>query len=100
MLQVSAGDPNLRLPYWDYDNPAQLAMPAEFTTPTYVNDAGQTVPNPLFEPKRAPLAALMWNTPRSTVGVSMGVTPWRRRLLLRFPCCWLPVFGCGRRGGS
>jgi hypothetical protein len=59
VLQVSAGDPNLRLPYWDYDNPAQLAMPAEFTTPTYVNESGQTVPNPLFESRRAP----GWATP-------------------------------------
>ena len=54
VLQGAAGDPTLRLPYWDYDNPAQLKMPVEFTTPTYKNDAGQMVPNPLFEPRRAP----------------------------------------------
>ncbi len=54
VLQVSSGNPNLRLPYWDYDNPAQLAMPAEFTTPTYVDENGATQPNPLFEPRRAP----------------------------------------------
>jgi hypothetical protein len=52
VLQESAGDPKLRLPYWDYTNPAQLAMPAEFRSPTYVNAAGQTVDNPLYEKRR------------------------------------------------
>jgi Common central domain of tyrosinase len=54
VLQDAAGDPSLRLPYWDYTDPANLAMPEEFTTPTYVNAAGETVPNPLFEARRAP----------------------------------------------
>lgn len=52
VLQGAAGDPSLRLPYWDYTNPAQLAMPAEFRSPTYVNTAGQTVDNPLYEKRR------------------------------------------------
>lgn len=54
VLQDAANDPSLRLPYWDYTDPANLGMPAEFTTPTYTNAAGQTVDNPLFEPRRAP----------------------------------------------
>lgn len=52
VLQDAAGDPSLRLPYWDYTNPAQLAMPAEFRQPTYTNAAGQTVDNPLYEKRR------------------------------------------------
>ena len=59
VLQEAAGDSSLRLPYWDYTNPQQLRMPAEFTTPTYVNASGQTVPNPLFETRREP----GWNAP-------------------------------------
>ncbi|MFL6245652.1 MAG: tyrosinase family protein [Thermoanaerobaculia bacterium] len=52
VLQESAGDPSLRLPYWDYTNPDQLAMPAEFRSQTYTNAAGQTVDNPLYEKRR------------------------------------------------
>ncbi|HYC58516.1 MAG TPA: tyrosinase family protein [Thermoanaerobaculia bacterium] len=54
VLQDAAGDPSLRLPYWDYTDPAQLAMPAEFRQPTYVNAAGQTFDNPLYEKRREP----------------------------------------------
>lgn len=52
-LQDASGNPNLRLPYWDYTNPAQLKMPAEFTQPTYKSGT-QTLPNPLYELRRAP----------------------------------------------
>lgn len=45
VLQQAAGDPNLRLPYWDYGTDAQL--PLAFREATYVNEAGQTVANPL-----------------------------------------------------
>jgi hypothetical protein len=33
-LQGAAGDPSLRLPYWDYTDPAQIQLPAQFATPT------------------------------------------------------------------
>lgn len=52
VLQEAAGDPTLRLPYWDYTDPAQLRMPVEFTTPAYVNVQRQTVSNPLYEVRR------------------------------------------------
>jgi hypothetical protein len=42
-------------------------MPAEFTTPTYVNASGQTVPNPLFEARRDD----GWNAPGTN---SLGST--------------------------
>jgi hypothetical protein len=54
VLQKAAGDPNLRLPYWDYTDTANLAMPKEFTQPTYVDAGGATVANPLYEARRAP----------------------------------------------
>jgi hypothetical protein len=54
VLQKAAGDPNLRLPYWDYTDTANLAMPKEFTQPTYVDGGGATVSNPLYEARRAP----------------------------------------------
>jgi len=54
VLQKAAGDPNLRLPYWDYTDTANLAMPREFTQPTYVDAGGKTVSNPLYEARRAP----------------------------------------------
>ncbi|MEY2661656.1 MAG: hypothetical protein RLZZ123_2828 [Pseudomonadota bacterium] len=53
-LQLASGNPDLRLPYWDYTNPAQLKMPPEFTQPTYVDAGGKVQSNPLYEPRRAP----------------------------------------------
>jgi Common central domain of tyrosinase/Polyphenol oxidase middle domain len=52
VLQAAAGDPSLRLPFWDYANDPNL--PAAYRDPTYVNEAGQTVPNPLRVDARAP----------------------------------------------
>lgn len=59
VLQHAANDPSLRLPYWDYTDVAQLGMPAEFTTPTYRNAAGEEIANPLYEARRAN----GWNAP-------------------------------------
>ena len=53
-LQAAATDPDLRLPYWDYTDTGHLAMPAEFTQPTYKDGAGVDQPNPLYEDRRAP----------------------------------------------
>jgi tyrosinase-like protein len=44
VLQAAAGDPSLRLPFWDYAN--DPTPPATYRDPTYVNEAGKTVPNP------------------------------------------------------
>jgi hypothetical protein len=52
VLQAAAGDPLLRLPFWDYANDRNL--PAAYRDPTYVNEAGQTVPNPMRVDARAP----------------------------------------------
>ncbi|HKR64125.1 MAG TPA: tyrosinase family protein [Thermoanaerobaculia bacterium] len=54
VLQEAAGDPNLRLPYWDYSDTSYLEMPKEFREPTYVNAQGQTVANPLYDKRRLP----------------------------------------------
>lgn len=61
VLESAANDPTLRLPYWDYTTTSNLAMPEAYTTPTYVNAKGETVPNPLYEERRYP----GWNTPTS-----------------------------------
>lgn len=68
VLQDAASDPSLRLPYWDYTEIANLGMPAEFTTPTYVNADGQTVPNPLYEVRRQ----AGWNAPSTNKLDSVG----------------------------
>ncbi len=47
-LQASAGDSSLRLPYWDYTDPAQVQLPAQFAQPTLPDGK----PNPLFDPRR------------------------------------------------
>ncbi|TWB40799.1 tyrosinase family protein [Nitrospirillum viridazoti] len=65
-LQAASGDPTLRLPYWDYSNPAQLAMPAAFIDKTYVDGSGKTQPNPLYEARRAP----GWLTGKATLNGS------------------------------
>jgi hypothetical protein len=47
-LQASAGDPSLHLPYWDYTDPAQIQLPAQFAQPTLPGGK----PNPLFDQRR------------------------------------------------
>ncbi|HXT51393.1 MAG TPA: tyrosinase family protein [Thermoanaerobaculia bacterium] len=59
VLQAAANDPDLRLPYWDYTDPAQVAMPAPYSDSTYDDALGHLVLNPLFEPRRVP----GWNPP-------------------------------------
>lgn len=50
VLQSAAGDPNLRLPFWDYEGNAQ--MPAAYREQKYINANGQSVANPLYIPNR------------------------------------------------
>ncbi|WP_373414844.1 S8 family serine peptidase [Ensifer aridi] len=45
VLQAASGDPSLRLPYWDYASDPTL--PAAYRDATYVDEAGNTVSNPL-----------------------------------------------------
>ena len=59
VLQAAANDPNLRLPYWDYTDTANVAMPAPYTDSTYDDALGHLVVNPLYEPRRVP----GWNPP-------------------------------------
>jgi len=62
-LQAAAGDPTLRLPYWDYATDPTL--PAAYRDATYVNEGGTTVPNPLRVEARQP-------------GLMRARRPWRR----------------------
>lgn len=48
ILQEAAADPTLRLPYWDYTDPAQLQLPAQFAQATLSDGR----PNPLFDNRR------------------------------------------------
>jgi len=66
VLQEAAGDLSLRLPYWDYETNAGL--PAAIGTPTYVDEQGQTVPNPLRVNARQP------GLNSGTSSLSSGVT--------------------------
>jgi len=52
VLQEAAGDPALRLPFWDYATDPNL--PAAYRAMTYVNESGTTVPNPLRVEARQP----------------------------------------------
>ncbi len=47
VLQQAAQDNTLRLPYWDYTDPTQLQLPAQFGQPTLNGKA-----NSLFDPRR------------------------------------------------
>ncbi|MBV8694797.1 MAG: tyrosinase family protein [Ktedonobacteraceae bacterium] len=49
ILQAASGDPSLTLPYWNYSDPAQRALPLVFRQPSDTS-------NPLYvpEPQRAP----------------------------------------------
>src|ERR1051325_10588669 len=58
-LQAAANDPNLHLPYWDYTDPANVAMPAAYSDSTYDDALGHLVLNSLYEPRRVP----GWNPP-------------------------------------
>lgn len=59
VLQKAANDPNLFLPYWDYTNPENLAMPAAYPPANYTDAQGHLEANALNEPRRTP----GWNTP-------------------------------------
>jgi hypothetical protein len=48
VLQQAANDKTLRLPYWDYTDPAQTQLPAQFAQPTLSDGK----PNPLYDPRR------------------------------------------------
>ncbi|MFO1208142.1 MAG: tyrosinase family protein [Amaricoccus sp.] len=52
VMQQASGDPNFRLPYWDYSSDGRL--PQAFRDQTYVNQNGQTVANPLYVSGRKP----------------------------------------------
>lgn len=45
VLQQAAGDPSLRLPFWDYETDGHI--PAAYRSATYVS-GGATLPNPLY----------------------------------------------------
>lgn len=47
ILRKASGDPNFALPFWDYTDPAQRAIPAALRTPANAQ-------NPLFVAERAP----------------------------------------------
>lgn len=49
VLQAAAGNPSLRLPYWDYETNGNL--PAAYRSPTYLKN-GVSTPNPLYIPNR------------------------------------------------
>jgi hypothetical protein len=66
VLQEAAGDTSLRLPYWDYETNGQL--PQAYRDATYVNESGQTVPNPLRIEERQP------GLNNGTAALSSGVT--------------------------
>jgi hypothetical protein len=48
VLQESAHDASLRLPYWDYTDPAQVQLPAAFAKETLSDGK----PNPLYDKRR------------------------------------------------
>lgn len=50
ILRADAGDPALSLPYWDYTDPGQRAIPPEFLAPE--RDANRMPQNPLYDPRR------------------------------------------------
>jgi Common central domain of tyrosinase/Polyphenol oxidase middle domain len=52
VLQDAAGDSSLRLPYWDYETDGRV--PPAYRDANYVNDQGQTLPNPLRVNARQP----------------------------------------------
>jgi hypothetical protein len=66
VLQEAAGDPSLRLPYWDYEKNG--ALPPAYRAETYVNESGQTVSNPLRSNARQP------SLNNGTSSLSSGVT--------------------------
>lgn len=47
ILRAASGDPNLALPYWNYSDPAQRALPLAFRQPN------NSTSNPLFVAERA-----------------------------------------------
>jgi hypothetical protein len=68
ILRAASGDDDLALPYWDYSNPGQQALPVPFREPADES-------NPLFEAERNPPINQGAQLPPASVAISrtMGV---------------------------
>jgi tyrosinase len=64
ILRKASGDPNLTLPYWNYSDPTQRALPLPYRSPA------STATNPLFVTQRAPGINSGALLPVSAVGFS------------------------------
>ena len=72
VLRAASGDPNLTLPYWDYETNGQI--PAVYRNPTYVNANNQTVANPLYVANRQAQLAAGGSLSASTVSTSNAMS--------------------------
>ncbi len=68
ILRAASGDPNLALPYWNYSEPAQRALPVVF------RDPADTSSNPLYvqDPQRSWQINAGYRVPASNVDYSIA----------------------------
>jgi hypothetical protein len=67
ILRAASGDPKLALPFWDYTDPAQRAIPVSFRTPVGPG-------NPLYVEERAPGINDGATLPASATSFSQAMT--------------------------
>jgi hypothetical protein len=59
--------PGLTLPFWDWSSGPTTGVPAACSSPTYVNRAGDTVPNPLYSGPISSAAGGGWTNRRADI---------------------------------
>jgi hypothetical protein len=71
VLRAASGDPNLALPYWNYESSSEQGLPAEFTTPAS-DCAGDPDAHPGCNPFYIPGRPMNGGALLSALGAPMG----------------------------
>ena len=71
VLRAASGDPNLALPYWNYESSSEQGLPAEFTTPA-IDCAGDPDSHPGCNPFYIPGRPMNGGALLSAIGTPMG----------------------------
>ncbi len=73
ILRAASGDPNLALPYWNYESASEQALPSPYRTPA-VDCAGDPASHPGCNPLYIPGRPMNGGQLLAAIGAPMGIT--------------------------